>query len=185
MRVLGISGSLRRGSHNTALLEAAAALLPPGVEFEIFDGLRAVEPYDEDLDNAFAPAGAARLRAELERADAVLIATPEYNSSIPGQLKSAVDWASRPLGASALTGLPVAVIGASAGRFGAVWAQAELRKVLAASGARVVDGELAVGKAAEALHREHGLVDPEATERLRFLVETLLAEAGTRQAIAA
>ena len=153
MRVLGISGSLRRNSHNTSLLEEAARLLPEGVEFEIFDGLRAVEPYDEDLDGPLAPSGAARLREELERADAVLIATPEYNSSIPGALKNALDWASRPLGASALTGLPVAVIGASTGRFGAVWAQAELRKVLAASGARVVDHELAVGMAAEALDR--------------------------------
>jgi chromate reductase len=185
MRVLGISGSLRRGSHNTALLQAAEAFIPEGAELEIFEGLRAVEPYDEDLDNESAPPGAARLREELGRADALLIATPEYNSSIPGQLKNALDWASRPLGASALTGLPVAVIGASAGRFGAVWAQAELRKVLGASGARVIEGELAVGKAAEALDPEHGLVDPEAAETLRFLVETLLVEAGARQPIAA
>jgi chromate reductase len=185
MRILGISGSLRRDSHNTALLEAAADLMPASVEFEIFEGLRAVEPYDEDLDNEFAPTGVARLREELGHADALLIATPEYNSSIPGQLKNAMDWASRPLGESALTGLPVAVIGASAGRFGAVWAQAELRKVLAASGARVIDGELAVGEAADAFDPEGGLADPEAEERLQFLVETLVAEVAARQPIAA
>jgi chromate reductase len=112
------------------------------------------------------------------------VATPEYNSSVPGALKNALDWASRPLGASALTGLPVAVVGASSGRFGAVWAQAELRKILAASGARVVDGELAVGRAAEAFD-EHGLVDLEATERLRAVLDVLAAEAATRVRIAA
>ena len=118
-----------------------------------------MEPYDADLDNEIAPAGAARFRSALEGADALLIATPEYNSSVPGTLKNALDWASRPLGASALTGLPVAVIGASTGRFGAVWAQAELRKILAASGARVVDGELAIGRAEEAIG-PHGLSRP-------------------------
>ena len=89
MRVLAISGSLRRDSHNTALLRAAAELLPPSVELVIFDGLKAVEPYDEDDDQGAGPAGARRLRAAIESADAVLIATPEYNSSIPGQLKNA------------------------------------------------------------------------------------------------
>ncbi len=184
MKILGLSGSLRRDSHNSALLQIAGGLVPAGVELEVFGGLRSVEPYDEDLDSGPGPVGAARFRGALERADALLVATPEYNSSVPGALKNALDWASRPLGASALTGMPAAVIGASSGRFGAVWAQAELRKILAASGARVVGGELAVGRAAEAID-EHGLVDPEAAERLRMVLDVLAAEAFARTQIAA
>jgi chromate reductase len=184
MKVLGLSGSLRRDSYNAALLDIAGGQLPAGAEFAVYEGLRLVEPYDADLDNEIAPPGAARFRRALEEADALLIATPEYNSSVPGALKNALDWASRPLGASALTGLPVAVIGASTGRFGAVWAQAELRKILAASGARVVDGELAVGRAGEAIGA-HGLNDPDAAERLRVLGDLLVAEAAPRVEIAA
>ncbi len=184
MKVLGLSGGLRRDSHNARLLDIAGGLLPAGAELEVDEGLRLVEPYDADLDNDIAPGGATRFRRALGDADALLIATPEYNSSVPGALKNALDWASRPLGSSALTGLPVAVIGASTGRFGAVWAQAELRKILAASGARVVDGELAVGRAAEAIG-ERGLSDPELAERLRVLLGLLVAEAAPRVEIAA
>jgi chromate reductase, NAD(P)H dehydrogenase (quinone) len=184
MKVLGLSGSLRRDSHNSALLDIAGGLLPAGAGFEVYEGLRSVEPYDADLDNEIAPGGAAGFRRALEEADALLIATPEYNSSVPGALKNALDWASRPLGASALTGLPVAVIGASTGRFGAVWAQAELRKILAASGARVVEGELAIGRAPEVIG-PHGLTDHEATGRLRSLLDVLVAEAAPRVEIAA
>src|SRR6266545_3208920 len=150
MKALAISGSLRRDSHNTTLLRAAAELLPPSVELELFDGLKAVEPYDEDDDAGSGPAGARRLREAIRSADAILIATPEYNSSLPGQLKNAIDWASRPLGENALWGKPAAVVGASTGMFGAVWSQAEARKTLAASGARVIDKELPVGQADEA-----------------------------------
>lgn len=149
MRVLGISGSLRQGSHNTSLLRAAAKLLPPGAELELFDGLKTVPPYDADDDLGEGPPAVARLKRAIADADAVLIATPEYNSSIPGQLKNAVDWASRPLATNVLRNKPVAVIGASTGMFGAVWAQAELRKVLAALGARVIDREVPVPTADE------------------------------------
>ena len=143
MRILGISGSLRKDSHNTALLRAAAELLPPGVELELFDGLRDVPPYDadEDAPELHAP-GVVALKDAIERADAVLISTPEYNHSIPGVLKNALDWASRPVADNVLRGKPAAVVGASTGLFGAVWAQAEVRKVLAAIGAEVVDREL-------------------------------------------
>lgn len=155
MRILGISGSLRRDSHNSMLLRAAAEMLPPGARLELFDGLRAVEPFDED-DEALdlMPVGVRALRAAIAGADALLISTPEYNSSIPGQLKNALDWASRPAATSVLRHKLVAVIGASTGLFGAVWAQAELRKVLQASGARVVDRELPVMQA-------HGQFDDE------------------------
>ncbi len=145
MRILGISGSLRRDSHNTALLRAAAELLPPGVELELFDGLKAIPPYDADEDAPELHGSAVQaLKDAIERADAVLIATPEYNHSIPGVLKNALDWASRPAGNSVLRGKPAAVVGASTGLFGAVWAQAEVRKVLVATGAVVVDRELPV-----------------------------------------
>src|SRR2546430_12150144 len=149
MKVLAISGSLRRGSHNSKLLHAAAELLPEEVEFELWQGLKAVPPYDEDDDTNPAPAAVAQLRAAIAGADAVLIATPEYNSSIPGQLKNALDWAARPVATNVLRNKPVVVVGSSAGAFGAVWAQGELRKVLAAIGARVVDAEVAVGQADE------------------------------------
>jgi chromate reductase len=148
LRVLGISGSLRRDSHNTELLRAAATLLPSGVEFELYDGLKNIPPYDEDEDNAtVAPVN--HLKERIAAADVVLFATPEYNHSIPGHLKNALDWVSRPLADTPLRGKPVAVIGASTGMFGAVWAQAELRKVLAAIGARVLDRELPVPMADE------------------------------------
>ncbi len=175
MKVLAISGSLRRDSYNTKLLRAAEELFPPEVEVEIWEGLKAVPPYDEDDDVEAAPAAVAALRAAIAGADAVLFATPEYNSSIPGQLKNAIDWVSRPLVTSPLRNKPVAVVGASSGAFGAVWSQAELRKVLAATGARVVDADVAVGHAATKFDEEGHLVD-EANEQLAEVVDSLLAE---------
>jgi chromate reductase len=177
MRVLGISGSLRRDSHNTALLRAAAELLPPPVELEIFDGLKAVEPYDEDDDVGAGPDGARRLREAIAEADAILIATPEYNSSVPGQLKNALDWASRPANRGALSGKPAAVVGASTGMFGAVWSQAEVRKVLGASGGRVIDRELPVGHADQAFTDSGRLADPELRSQLEEILAELVAEA--------
>jgi len=175
MKVLAISGSLRRDSHNTTLLRAAAELLPPPVELELFDGLKAVEPYDEDDDQGAGPDGARRLRDAIESADAILIATPEYNSSLPGQLKNAIDWASRPLGTNALWGKPVAVVGASTGMFGAVWAQAEIRKALAASGARVIEKDLPVGHADDAFTDDGRLADAELRERFVEMLDELIA----------
>jgi chromate reductase, NAD(P)H dehydrogenase (quinone) len=175
MKLLGISGSLRRDSHNSTLLRAAEELLPPSVELEIFDGLKAVEPYDEDDDRGDGPVGARGLREAIEAADAILIATPEYNSSIPGQLKNAIDWASRPLRENALWGKPLAVVGASTGMFGAVWAQAEVRKTAAASGARIVDRDLPVGHANEAFTDDGRLVDPELRDRYVEIIDELIA----------
>jgi chromate reductase len=185
MRVLGISGSLRKDSWNTKLLDAAAELLPPGVEFELYDGLKAVPPYDEDDDHAGDPAAAAHFRTAVAGADAILFATPEYNSSVPGQLKNALDWASRPLATNALRNTPVAVVGASMGAFGAVWAQAELRKVLAATGARVIDGEVAVGHANTRFDAKGRLVDDDLRDQLAEVVDTLVATASERLALLA
>jgi chromate reductase len=177
MRVLGISGSLRRDSHNTKLLRAAGEIVEErGGEFEVFDGLKAIPPYDEDDDIGDGPRPVAGLRRAIAGADAVLFATPEYNSSIPGVLKNAVDWASRPLATSPLRNKPVAVIGASTGMFGAVWAQAELRKVLGATGARVIEVELAVGHAHERLDAAGHLIDPAQEEALRDSVLLLVGE---------
>src|SRR5919205_2106864 len=170
MKVLGISGSLRRDSYNTKLLRAAARLLPAGAELEIWDGLKAVPPYDEDDDVEPVPAAVAALRAAIAGADALLFATPEYNSSVPGQLKNALDWISRPLAKNPLRGKPVAVVGASAGAFGAVWAQAELRKILAAIGARVVEECVAVGHASTRFEEDGRLLDDDLREQLGEVV---------------
>jgi chromate reductase len=178
VRILGISGSLRRGSHNTSLLRAAAGMLAPGVELEIYDGLRWVPAYDPDLDTEPAHPAVARLRQAIASADGVLIATPEYNGSIPGVLKNALDWASRPFPDNSLRGKPVAVIGASTGLFGAIWAQAETRKVLGIIGADVIDHELPVGQSDTAFAQDGRLVDPEQRAVLADLVGALLARSG-------
>jgi chromate reductase, NAD(P)H dehydrogenase (quinone) len=176
MRVLGIAGSLRRDSYNHALLREAAERLPAGAELIEFDRLGEIPPYDADLEELRAPEPVEALRQAMRGADAVLIATPEYNHSIPGVLKNALDWASRPAGQSALTGTPAAVIGASTGMFGAVWAQAETRKVLGALGGRVVEGELPVARAAD-LYRDGRLeLSPEQAEQLEGLLAELVAE---------
>jgi chromate reductase len=185
MKVLGISGSLRRDSYNTKLLRVAEELFPNVVDFELWERLKEVPPYDEDDDVQPAPAAVAALRAAIAGADAVLIATPEYNSSIPGHLKNAVDWVSRPLAANPLRNKPVAVIGASTGAFGAVWAQAELRKVLAATGARVVEADVALGHAHAKFDGAGELVDETVREQLQEVVDALLAETPARLLAAA
>ena len=185
MTVLALSGSLRRDSINTQLLRAAEELLPPGAVIVFFDELEDVPPYNEDRDTDEAPLGAARLREAIAGADALLIATPEYNGSVPGQLKNAIDWASRPHRASALWDKPVAVVGASSGLYGAVWAQADLRKALGVAGARVVDAEVAVGRAASRFDADGRLVDAELRDELREVVRALVAEAAPAQLVAA
>jgi len=177
VRILGISGSLRAGSYNRMLLETAADLLVDGAELTIFPGLKAVPPYDVDDDIEPAPAAVQRLRRAIAAADAVLFATPEYNSSLPGQLKNALDWASRPIATNVLRNKPVAVVGASTSMFGAVWAQAELRKVLGATGARVLDTELPVAHAQTRFGADGRLADPELRSGLAEVVYALLGEA--------
>jgi chromate reductase, NAD(P)H dehydrogenase (quinone) len=179
-RILGISGSLRRDSHNTSLLRVAAETAGPEVEFELYDRLKEVPPYDEDDDVHPRPAGVARLNQAIATADAVLFATPEYNSSIPGQLKNAIDWVSRPVETNVLRNKPVAVVGASTGAFGAAWAQAELRKVLAALGARVLDLELPVAHA-HTRFEEGELTDDEIRANLSEAVEALAAGIRARE----
>jgi len=185
MKILGISGSLRADSLNTQLLRAVAELVDADVEFEVWDGLKAVPPYDEDDEAGPAPFAVARLRSSIAQADAVLIATPEYNASIPGQLKNAIDWVSRPLATNPMRNLPVAVVGGSPGMFGAVWAQAELKKVVALLGARVIDVELPVSQAPTRFDSDGRLIDAEIRERLAEVMNQLAAAVYERQAIQA
>ena len=177
MRVLGISGSLRRNSLNSALLRVAAERLPAGAELFTFERLAEIPPFSEDAEMGPAPDAVRELREAMRAADAVLIATPEYNHSLPGQLKNTLDWASRPAGQSALTGKPAAAIGASKSMFGGVWAQAELRKVLSAMGGRVVEAELPVAQAHEHLVDGRLELEPGQAERLEEILAELTAAA--------
>jgi chromate reductase len=183
MKIVAISGSLRAGSHNTDLLQAAAASAPDGVDVEVYAGLKEIPPYDADDDAPGAlPEPVRRLKAALEEADAVLIATPEYNSSIPGVLKNALDWVSRPLAESPVRNKPVAVLSSSTGMFGGVWAAAETRKVMGALGARALEDTVAVPKAHERLAAG---VDATLLDELRTVVVALAAAVEARDAVLA
>jgi chromate reductase, NAD(P)H dehydrogenase (quinone) len=193
MRILAVSGSLREGSFNTSLLRAALEAAPEGVELELWSGLGELPLYDEDLDagNIAGKAGdvqrkawendvpesVRRLREDWAKADAILFATPEYNGSIPGGLKNAIDWASRPRLEAVLRNKPVAVVGASTGQFGALWAQQDLKRILGIAGARVVGTEIPVSRAYERFDAEGRLLDGEVFEQLRLHLTTLASEA--------
>jgi chromate reductase, NAD(P)H dehydrogenase (quinone) len=178
MRILGISGSLRGDSYNTRLLRAAALALPSGAELVPYEGLSAIPPFNEDHEEDTASEAVHALRTQVAAADTLLFSTPEYNASIPGVLKNAVDWASRPFPDNSLRERPAAVIGASTGLFGAVWAQADLRKALRHAGAHVLDDELPVALAADAFADDGRLVSPELNTRLGDLLAALVREAG-------
>jgi chromate reductase len=176
MKILGVSGSPREESLNTALLREAAKLAPSGVELELWDGLVDLPIYDQDLEGDV-PESVRRLREDWGSADAILFATPEYNGSVPGGLKNAVDWASRPKGEAALANKTVAVVGASQGQFGALWAQQDLRRILGIAGARVVGEPVPVSRAHEGF-------DESAIDGVRDVLETLLLAADPAAAAA-
>jgi chromate reductase, NAD(P)H dehydrogenase (quinone) len=184
MRVLAIAGSLRHDSYNRRLLQAAAAEAAPEMALHIWDGLAFVPPFNEDLEAAPPPSAVADLRRAIEAADTVLIATPEYNGSVPGQLKNALDWVSRPFRSNPFRDLPVAVIGASPSPRGAASAQAELQKVLRVIGARVVGPEFAVSRVHERFGADGRLSDDVVRARLRELLADL-ALAATHVVVAA
>jgi len=173
MRVLAISGSVRQGSYNAALLRAAADCMTD-VEFVVWRGLADLPAYDEDVESSAVPPAVAALRQEIGGADAVLIATPEYNGSVPGALKNALDWVSRPFPANVLRQKRVAVVGASVGLFGAIGAQAELRKVLKVIGADVLAAGLAVPSAQTAFTENGRLRDRKVEGALCEVVRDLL-----------
>jgi len=177
MRLLAISGSLRADSHNSRLLRIAAEEAPVGVEVEIYDGLADIPPYDADNDTGLGPAPVRELRELIAESDGLIFATPEYNSSIPGVLKNGIDWASRPRATTPLAGKPAAVMGATTGHFGAVWAQAELKKVLGSTGARVVDAEVSLALADDAFDSRGNLGDEPTLQAVRDLTSAVVAEA--------
>ncbi|MFE0020328.1 NADPH-dependent FMN reductase [Amycolatopsis sp. NPDC059021] len=171
--ILGISGSLRTRSHNTSLLRAAYRLAGPGERVELWNGLETIPPFNEDHEHDPGPAVGA-MRERVTRCDAVLIATPEYNTSIPGQLKNALDWLSRPTGRGVLAGKPVAVISASPSAYGARWSQETVHRVLDACGATVIGDPLCVAHCDRVFTAEGTLHDP----AHRFALGRLLTQLG-------
>ena len=176
MRILAVSGSLRESSFNTSLLRAAVEAAPDAVELELWEGLGDLPLYDEDLEQD-APESVRRLREDWAAADAILFSTPEYNGSVPGGLKNAIDWASRPKLEGVLRNKTVAVVGASTGQFGALWAQQDLKRILGIAGARVAGTEIPVPRAHEQFDLEGRLLDGEIFEQLRLHLTTLASEA--------
>ena len=179
MKILAISGSLRAESYNTALARAAAGLAPDRVVVDLYEDLALLPPYDQDLDESEfgTPAAVLDLRERIEGADALFIVTPEYNGSIPGVLKNAIDWASARHRGSSFKNKTVAIAGATTGQYGAIWAQQDLRKVLGICGARVIDGELPVSTAQAKFDARGQLSDPLLAERLRAHLVALVAAA--------
>ncbi|MEN0074507.1 MAG: NADPH-dependent FMN reductase [Paracraurococcus sp.] len=170
IKVFGLCGSLRRGSLNAAALRAARELAPPGMEIGIFEGLREIPPYDDDLRQQGYPPPVQALRDAIKSADAVLIATPEYNYSVPGVLKNAIDWASRPP-EQPFDGKPVAIMGASPGAIGTARAQYHLRQSFVFLNAFVLNRpEVMIGQATSRFDAEGRLTD----EKTRDFVQSML-----------
>jgi chromate reductase, NAD(P)H dehydrogenase (quinone) len=174
MRIVGLPGSLRQDSVNRRLLDAAATAASDEMTLEVFDGIGELPHFNEDEETQPPHPAVADLVEAIEQADAVLIATPEYNASIPGVLKNALDWASRPHGAAPLADMPVAVVGASPSRFGAVRAQADVRKVATSIGAHVLDRDLPVAQAFDAFAEDGRLVDADLQAALNALLDELV-----------
>jgi chromate reductase len=172
-KVLALAGSLRRRSHNRGLLVAAAELAPPGLEVRLYDGLASIPLFDEDLEqeSGGGPPPVRELRAALASADGLLVATPEYNQSIPGVLKNVIDWLSREAPEELLAGKPVAIAGATTGRWGTRLAQAALRQTLVATGALVMPAPSLFAAGAADLFDEAGrLADPTTRRQLVALL---------------
>lgn len=174
MHILGLCGSLREHSYNRRLLAAAARELPDDAVFLVFEDIDKIPPYNEDIDTRETPVAVQALRAAIAAASGILIATPEYNASVPGLLKNAIDWASRPYPDHVLRGKPVIVAGASISPYGATLAQAELRRVLKVVGAHVLEAELAVAEAHNAFAADGRLADAELRLELASLVQALV-----------
>ena len=175
IKVLVLLGSLRAASINRQLVELASETAPDGVSLELFDRLGEVPFYNEDIDNENAPEPVKALREVAAVADAVLVVTPEYNGSIPGVLKNAIDWLSRPYGNSALKDKPLAVVGTALGQYGGVWAHDETRKSFGIAGPRVVE-DLKLSVPATAFDGKHPRENAEVAENLRDIVGKLAAE---------
>ena len=174
MRVLGINGSLRDGSHNTAIVGHAGELFTAaGAQFTLYQGLLELPPFSVDDEVGSTPDSVARLRAAVLEADGAFIASPEYNSSIPSALKNALDWLSRPRGSHVLQAKPVVVIGTTTARAGAPFVQADLRRILAAAGARVVNRQVAIGRVHTRFDTAGGVTDPHLQRDIQAAVQAL------------
>ena len=177
VKVLALLGSLRKASINRQLAERAVDTAPDGVTVTLFDGLGELPFYNEDIDNEDVPPSVVALREAAGDADAALVVTPEYNGSIPGVLKNAIDWLSRPFGNSALKGKPMAVIGVAMGQYGGVWAHDETRKSFGIAGPRVVE-DLKLSVQGKSLDGKHPRENAEVAANLRDIVGKLAAEVG-------
>ncbi|GAB2850951.1 NAD(P)H-dependent oxidoreductase [Actinocorallia aurea] len=179
VRILALVGSLRAGSHNRQLAEAAVKHAPEGVEIELYEGLGSVPFYNEDIDVAGSlPVEAAALREAAGRADAFLLFSPEYNGTIPAVLKNAIDWLSRPFGEGAFGGKPTAVVGTAYGQYGGVWAQDETRKAVGIAGANVLgDVKLSIPGSIVRFAETHPADDAEVVEKLSEVLGQVAASA--------
>ena len=177
INVLVLLGSLRAASVNRQLAELAVESAPDGVRLQVFDRLGELPFYNEDIDNDAVSEPVTALRAAAAGADAALVVTPEYNGSVPGVLKNAIDWLSRPYGNSALKEKPLAVIGSALGQYGGVWAHDETRKSFGIAGPRVVE-DLKLSVPATTFDGKHPRENAEVAENLRDIVGKLAAEVG-------
>jgi NAD(P)H-dependent FMN reductase len=179
VRILALVGSLRAGSHNRQLAEAAVKHAPEGVDIQVFEGLAEIPFYNEDIDvEGSVPAPAARLREAVAAADALLLFTPEYNGTIPAVLKNAIDWLSRPYGTGAIVGKAVAVVGTALGQYGGVWAHDEARKSVGIAGGKVIeDIKLSIPGSVQRFAEAHPADDAEVTAQLTEVVARLHGEA--------
>ncbi|MFF0221370.1 NADPH-dependent FMN reductase [Streptomyces sp. NPDC004629] len=180
VRILALVGSLRAGSTNRQLAEAAVKVAPEGAEVTVFEGLADIPFYNEDIDvEGSVPAAAAKLREKAQAADAFLLFSPEYNGTIPAVLKNAIDWLSRPYGASGFGGKPVAVIGTAFGQYGGVWAQDEARKAVGIAGGKVIeDIKLSIPSSVTRFAETHPSDDAEVAAQLTEVVARLHGNVG-------
>ncbi|MER6348689.1 NAD(P)H-dependent oxidoreductase [Streptomyces sp. NPDC001595] len=180
VRILALVGSLRAGSHNRQLAEAAVKHAPEGADVQLFEGLAEIPFYNEDIDvEGSVPAAAVRLREAVAAADALLLFTPEYNGTIPAVLKNAIDWLSRPYGAGAIAGKAVAVAGTALGQYGGVWAHDETRKAVGIAGGTVLeDVKLSIPGSGQRFAETHPADDAEVAAQLTEVVARLHGQAG-------
>ncbi|MFF6880935.1 NAD(P)H-dependent oxidoreductase [Streptomyces sp. NPDC012474] len=178
VRILALVGSLRAGSHNRQLAEAAVKLAPEGAEVDLYEGLAEIPFYNEDIDvEGSVPAAAARLREAANAADGLILFTPEYNGTIPAVLKNVIDWLSRPYGAGALSGKPVAVVGTAFGQYGGVWAHDETRKSVGVAGGKVLeDVKLSIPGSVTRFAETHPADDAEVAQQLTEVIARLHAD---------
>ena len=178
VQIVALVGSLRAGSHNRQLAQAAVRHAPAGVSVQLFEELGGVPLYNEDYDTdgQVSPA-AGRLREVVAAADGLLLVTPEHNGTMPAALKNAIDWLSRPFGASAISGKPVAVIGTAYGQYGGVWAHDEARKAAGIAGGRVLDVAVSIPNSVVRFAEQHPADDQQVVSQILQAITDLAAAA--------